>query len=90
MQDKIYNSLNSIVPTQSQKDYMFQKITRPRKKIGGYILKTCAMAACFMVTFTLFSNQPKVENNNGVMPRTIEYNCEEEKCAEAHLEEGRN
>jgi len=90
MKDKIYNSLNSIVPTKSQKDYMFQNITRPRNKLGGYILKTCVMAACFMVTFSLFSNEISDENGNGVMPRTIEYNCENEECAEAYSEEGRN
>lgn len=90
MKEKICDSLNSIVPSESQKDYMFQNITRPRNKIGGYILKTCVMAACFMVTFILFSNQPEVENNNGVMPRTIEQNCVDEECAEAYSEEGRN
>ena len=89
MKEKICDSLNSIVLSESQKDYMFQNITRPRNKIGGYILKTCVMAACFMVTFILFSNEMDVEDN-GVMPRTIEHNCVDEECAEAYLEEGRN
>lgn len=82
MRTKIYNSLNSIVPSESQKDFMFQNITRPRNKVGGYILKTCTMAACFIVTFMLFLNQTSVDNNNN-MPRAINYNCENEQCDEA-------
>ena len=80
MKDKIYNSLNTIVPSNTQRQTMFQNITRPRNKVGGYILKTCVMAACFVVTFMLFSNETSVENNN--MPRTINYNCENEQCME--------
>ena len=86
MKNKIYNSLNNIIPSETQKNYMFQNITRPRKKIGGYILKTCTMAACFMVTFMLFSSKSDVENNNGIMPRTINHNCEVEDCEEAFEE----
>lgn len=86
MKNKIYSSLNSIVPSESQKDYMFQNITRPRKKIGGYILKTCTLAACFMLTFVLFSNKTDIENNNNNMPRTINHNCEVEECEEAFEE----
>jgi len=86
MKDKIYNSLNSIVLTDTQKEMMFQNITRPRNKLGGYILKTCAMVTCFVVSFMLFSNKSDVENNNGVMPRTINQDCETEDCLEAFNE----
>lgn len=84
MKNKIYNSLNSIVPTETQKDYMFQNITRPRNKVGGYMFKICLMATCFIITFTLFSNQIGVENNNQ-KPRIVEYNCEE--CEDSSIEE---
>ena len=83
MKNKIYNSLNTIVPTNSQKEMILQNITRPRNKLGGYILKTCAMAACFVVTFVLFSNQIGIENNTNNMPRTINHDCETEECQEA-------
>lgn len=86
IQGKIYNSLNKIVLSDSQKEIIFQNITRPRNKVGGYILKTCTLAACFMVTFMLFSNKTNVENNNGIMPRTIEQNCDED-CVEAYENE---
>ena len=76
MKDKICNSLNSIVLSESQKNYMFQNITKPRNKVGGYILKACIMTACFIFSFTLFSNETSIENNNN-MPRTVNYNCEE-------------
>lgn len=82
MKEKVYNSLNSIVPTNSQKEMIFQNITRPRNKLGGYILKTCVMAACFVVTFMLFSNQTSIGENNN-MPRTINHDCEQEECIEA-------
>lgn len=77
MKDKIYNSLNSIVPSKSQKDYMFQNIIKSRNKVGGYILKICIMTACFIFTFMLFSSETSVENNNN-MPRVVNYNCEVE------------
>ena len=82
MKEKIYNSLNSIVPTNSQKEMIFQNITRPRNKLGGYILKNCMMAACFVVTFTLFLNQTSIDENNK-MPRTINHDYEQEECMEA-------
>lgn len=87
MNKKIINSLNKIVPSQSQKDDMYNKIlSRPNKKIGGYILKTCTMAACFMVTFMLFAKETSVDQNNN-MPRTIDYNCETEECLNTFEEE---
>lgn len=83
MKNEIYNCLNTIVPTNSQKEIIFQNITRPRNKLGGYILKTCMMAACFVVTFVLFSNQTGIENNTNNMPRIVNHNCENEQCNEA-------
>lgn len=77
MKEKIYNSLNSIIPSETQKENMFKNILKPKKKIGDYICKTCMMLSCFIMAFVLFSDKIDNENNNGVMPRTVNYNCEE-------------
>jgi hypothetical protein len=79
MKDKIRNSLDSIVLSDSQKEKIYSSVTK-NNNLGGFILKICALTSCFILAFTLFFNKTNVDDG------VSSYGCSECRTVEREIE----